>query len=685
MTFDELLNQDATGNLRDLYYVATKQRKNPDYCAMLEWEGTDFTPARGVIALKHLVSRNIPANLMQYRDYILDNFHRDMTPCQHDGECQYNRPVPPPSKDSNVHSFSRGERIVNGKILSPPPFVGLISALEALAEGSEPEPMPGLVPETKSHVMTWTYKPPKDEADPVYIVLSEHEARRLADELEYLPRFKRGDIGARYLKESIYVCGPGQRDLILSDSIDKDSITGYLSYKPVVLTFGDSELEDKLAAVCVSVGVVLPIEKKLTTAIRRSLAQRPEVEKLSGEELDLLQSKERWWPPIETFRAQFKATVAEASTTVADMPAEVLDGWLGDICRTRMKDFPIAYAWPALLAAASVLVPKCGTRTNLYVALIGPPGSGKSSAFEYAFKLLSLDKPLLQRLKSGSAEGLMKFVGNVEGAPRLFFPGELAHLLKKAAIDGSTFCETLSDLYYTDAQESTVSEQKKIEFNARLSIAGGLPEESFGDLFGAASTQGLYQRFIFAECPTGFQYSFEELDQVESVIPPQNFTDEEDTMSIVPGRAVGVVIDPSVKTERERWAKDYGIDQRIAGHAIRAAVIAASFDSRPVLRGDDLGPALVLAQYLTRIRKVMEPNPGLNTGGIIHHKIMNYLKKHAPNGDRVVERTMARNARLYDHGADAAERVLDSLAKAGEIVRERNGRQRVCRFNTDRI
>ena len=676
MNFDEILKADPTGNLLALYQEATKERKSP-YCRPLEWEGTDFTPARGEIALKHLVSRNIPSQLTDYRDFIMDKIRSAMPKCAHEGECRYNKPVPPPSTDPNVHSFSRGEQIVDGKIVSKPPFAGLLSML-----ADDPEPMPGLVDNSGQ----WACKWPKDEADPVYIVLSAWEAQRLADDLEYAERFQRGDISARYLKESIYVCGPGERDLILSARINRDTVGGYLSYKPVVLTFADPELEDKLAAVCVSVGKAMPVEKRLTSEARRFLAKRNRLDQLTQDELELIQSKNRWWPSIESFRALFKPTIVETASTVADMPADVLDGWLGEVCRTRMTDFPLAYAWPALLAAASVLVPRCGTRTNLYVALIGPPGSGKSSAFEYAFKLLSVEKPLLQRLKSGSPEGLMKFIGNAEGAPRLFFPGELAHLLKKASIEGSTFCETLSDLYYGDEQDFTVTEQKKVEFNARLSVAGGLPEESFGDLFGAASTQGLYQRFIFAECPTGFQYNYEELDQVQPVIPPPSaFNESTDEMTMIPGRAIRVSLHPSVRTERERWVKEFGIDGRLAGHAERAAVICAAFDGRPVLRGEDLGPALALARYLTHVRKVMEPNPGVTSGGIIQHKVMRYLEKYAPNGEWVVERTMCRRLHLYDYGVDLVERILTAMDSSGLIVRSRNGRQRVCRLNTDRL
>ena len=62
--------------------------------------------------------------------------------------------------------------------------------------------------------------------------------------------------------------------------------------------------------------------------------------------------------------------IAEASANapeivLLDMPDTVLDSRLGELCDARMSGFPRAYAWHALLAVASVLVPRVqGTRVN---------------------------------------------------------------------------------------------------------------------------------------------------------------------------------------------------------------------------------------------------------------------------------------------------------------------------------
>jgi hypothetical protein len=655
---------------------------DPKYCANLEWNGTEYTPARGEVSLKHLLSRVIDNNpaLQDFRDGIMGKFMADMPPCQHEGNCPWGtKPTPPPSSDPNKHSFSRGERIEGGKIVSDPPFTDLLSLL-----GGEPKPMPGLVSSFDGIATKWTYKLPKDEGDPCYVVLSEWEAAHIAQELQYPTRFSRGEISKRYLDDSIYVCGPEQRDLLLSENLTRRTLDGYFFHKPVVLTFRDPGIEDKLAKVCHSVATVLPAHKKWSDAMRRAIAARPDIASRTSEELEAIQT-ERLFATLEQMRAPFKKTVGELTAAISDMPTEVLDGWLGQVCRERMAGFPVAYSWPAILVAASVLVPKSKTRTNLYVAMVGPPGTGKSSAFEFAFYLFGLEKPTLQRIKSGSAEGLASFIGDADGAARLFFPDELAHLLTKAAIEGSSFATLLSTMYYENHQESTIAHQKLLRMNCRLSIAGGIPEEQFGELFGAATQQGFYQRFLLSQCPTGFGYLYRPPDGGPVITPPDFSEGESETaMTTSPGKPIAVDVDASVWEERNSWVKNHGIDARVAEHAIRVAVICASFDGRATIYGKDLGPAFALAKYENRMRQALAPNPGKNTDGILTFKVSSYLKTHAALGEWVNQRSMLQSIRAYDYGAPTIERVIHGMTAAGLIDTSRNGRQKVIRLNLDR-
>ena len=94
------------------------------------------------------------------------------------------------------------------------------------------------------------------------------------------------------------------------------------------------------------------------------------------------------------------------------MPEAVLDGRLGELCERSMGDCPRASAWASLLVCAGTLV--AGERTlptNLFVALVGPVGSGKTQAAVRAMRSFEMnpenDAPPILRPKAGSGEGLL--------------------------------------------------------------------------------------------------------------------------------------------------------------------------------------------------------------------------------------------------------------------------------------
>src|SRR5689334_15639785 len=125
-----------------------------------------------------------------------------------------------------------------------------------------------------------------------------------------------------------------------------------------------------------------------------------------------------------------------------DMPEAALDGRLGEICLTRMKHFPVAYAWPSLVTVAAALIPRGNRplRTNLFCGLVGPTDSGKSSALDTGICSLGLGSPVLIEAKFGSAEGFACAMKDAEpNAVRLLFVDELSHLLEKSKIDRASF------------------------------------------------------------------------------------------------------------------------------------------------------------------------------------------------------------------------------------------------------
>ena len=342
-----------------------------------------------------------------------------------------------------------------------------------------------------------------------------------------------------------------------------------------------------------------------------------------------------------------------------DMPDTVLDGRLGGICQQRLSRFPRAYAWPSLLTAAGVLIPRINRplRTNLYTCLVGAPGSGKTDTFTTACKTLGIwqDDRLL-RAKFGSAEGLMERLQDVKpGASRLIAPDELSHLLSKAAIDRSSFPSVLNTAFYDD-QHSGGTKGKSFSFDCRLSLAGGVVEELFGDSFGMATTGGLYDRFIFGLCPQPYQFFWRPFEGDSEQINP-----------------VPADVSPDVWEVRDQWLMD-GMNKRVAENALRVAYICACVDGRPSLRACELDPALAFARYQTRVRRLLAPNPGENPDARCAIAIRNWLTEHAAAGRSIRRRDLDRGISSFRYGPGVFNRCLNNLQFNKEIDISQDGK-----------
>lgn len=357
-----------------------------------------------------------------------------------------------------------------------------------------------------------------------------------------------------------------------------------------------------------------------------------------------------------------------------DMPATVLCGKLGEICRTRLGDFPIAYSWLSVLAAASVLVkPHITHRSNIYVAPIGLPDSGKSEAQRRANYLFALDKQddLLVTDKFGSAEGMLEKIGDKQGAPVLWSPDELSHVLEKAQIQGASFPFILNTLFYNDRNNLTVQHRKHISFCARITIAGGVVEENFGNSFGAATTAGLYSRFLFGLCPSNFRYLYRPMEgapiiEAQAINTTLPFGGQHDTVARIPQRVIPA-IHPDVWDARDAIHQQENIEPRLLELCLRVAIICAAWDEKDVLRASDLEPHWELARYQQKVRQVLQPNPGKNFEAMAAHKIMAYLKEHQHDDKWLEWRDVMRATHIMEYGPSTASRALDALSFAGEI------------------
>ena len=363
-------------------------------------------------------------------------------------------------------------------------------------------------------------------------------------------------------------------------------------------------------------------------------------------------------------RLAMELTANPPEVFVRDMPDTVLDGRLGEICARRMSRFPIAYAWPCLLAVASAKIHEReeNVRTNSYCAVVGPVHSGKSQAIEFATQTLGLERPQLMDMVAGSAEALIRETSGAAGNPRLFSPDELGHTLEKLQIERSSFSFVLNTAFYRSNFRVLMGRKESAEFNCHLSILGGLVDERFADLFNAATTGGLYDRFLFGLCPGDFRFEYRPFEGPAEIL-----------------RAVAVKIHPHVWEAKDAVQRtDPAANSRVFENSIRAATICAAFDGKSLLTVADLKPHFELARYQTRIRSILKPNPGENFEAQLAHKFLDYLSRL--KGGYTTRRDLYRATHAYDKGPSTADRALAVLIANGDVEETKSGRKTLLRI-----
>ena len=157
------------------------------------------------------------------------------------------------------------------------------------------------------------------------------------------------------------------------------------------------------------------------------------------------------------------------------------------------------------------------------------------------------------------------------GKSVLITPDEWSHLFAKAAIPDASFPSVLTTSFYRRNQIFTLGGRdggREYALNLAMSFIGGIAEEEFDTVFGAASLGGLYDRFLFGRAPNGFKWNYQPCP-----IPQAKHWLE---WNLKPVR-----VDQSVYDVIRGWNKENSVLGRVAEICTRIAVIYASLDGRP--------------------------------------------------------------------------------------------------------
>jgi hypothetical protein len=355
---------------------------------------------------------------------------------------------------------------------------------------------------------------------------------------------------------------------------------------------------------------------------------------------------------------------------------------VGTLASTRLQDiymdyfepydWPLTLALPSLVTAGSVIVPQNGamlgdSMTNHFTALIANVGAGKSQIIQWACRALGIfEEPMGSHYitgKWGSAEqllvSLVKKQATFTGKAVLVDPDEWSHLFAKAAIPEASFPSVLTTAFYRRNQVFTVGGTgggREHNINLAMSFIGGIVEDEFDTVFGAASLGGLYDRFLFGRAPDKFQWQYQPCP-----VP--------DGKHWLGWGLRPVTVNPSVYEVTKQWGREnpaLGMT-RIPEVCVRIATIYGCLDGRPEITGKNLEPLKPLALYQLGLRKVFRPNPGANPDAVFANKALDWIQKYANEWTSIAKLKQSLWRVEQKLGPQVANRALIGLARSGRI------------------
>ena len=150
------------------------------------------------------------------------------------------------------------------------------------------------------------------------------------------------------------------------------------------------------------------------------------------------------------------------------------------------------------------------------------------------------------------------------------------------------------------------------------------------ECFGASSTGGFYDRFLFGVCPTNNTFSYQPFNYANSAL-------NDVLISIKPVR---VKIDAGVWKLVNAWRRQDPDLGRTLEVTVRCAAIIASFDQRETLFAEDIEKMRPFLEYQKRARNLITPNPGVNSSAEMCNAIRGWLNTHASKGEWVTQRSL---------------------------------------------
>jgi hypothetical protein len=375
-----------------------------------------------------------------------------------------------------------------------------------------------------------------------------------------------------------------------------------------------------------------------------------------------------------------------------EFPEVALYGRLGELAK-RMR-MPLGLAYPALLGCYSV-VPDvdemCGVRINLYTALIARKGGGKNTAIRRAKESIRIPQESCSKFAAGGDTQLCVALGdkpkvnekgNRDGKKRepgpqkmLLLNNEISEMLKKSGIDASTLADRLCD-FYDDNEFQKMVRGEMVKVNCRISWLGGVPAtveepDRFRELFGAATNDGLYERFIFGyEGSRRFKYGGWEPPPP----PPQEYRELEDDIATgVHGCTLVHSIHPDAVALKDEWIsprEEEAGNTRLEFLMLKVAILAASANNEVEVSLPCMRAAIAFLEWQGRLKEVFQVGMAKNLEAEFDAMVIDAIQRlNEKTGTYVKWRRLRHDRKWNDkYGASNVTRWMEAMIDSGSLI-----------------
>ena len=312
-----------------------------------------------------------------------------------------------------------------------------------------------------------------------------------------------------------------------------------------------------------------------------------------------------------------RVEVSAAPMAGLDFDPRALYGKLGEIAKRLGKHgLPLGYVYPVLLTIASALEGiedisnhSHRVRSNLYCALLGKVGQGKTSVVNSALKAIFLPEGTDDWVVPSSDRGLANQCGD-QGARKLLVQDEYRATLQKCGIQGSSLPQLFNTLWNYD--KGGAADKKGVETCfVTLSVLGSLTVDDpsdFAKLFGASSISGLVDRHIFGYSDK--RIKFRPFSITREFLQPK-----------------GVTFPNWVWDAKDEWLGEIDERGRLTEHMLRVALIQACCNGDREITKGSFEAAMRFAEWQERLRGTFQAGLAENPDAICYSAIHRALEE----------------------------------------------------------